>query len=103
MTSASTTGQTYLILLNSNNLQNHPIVITSPIYCKLKRYSRVKPTSNQQIVSREFDIVANAYGLQYGILLFLSPLPQLQPRYGLTIKIRDALGFRLLALVCIEL
>ncbi len=61
--------------LNSNNLQNRPIVITPPIYCKLKRYRLVNRTSNQQIVPREFDVVANAYGLQYGIFLFLSPLP----------------------------
>ena len=46
------------------------------------------------MVSPDFDLVANAYGLEYGVLLILSQLPELQSRYRLSIKIKDVLGFR---------
>jgi hypothetical protein len=92
MTSTAT-GRIYISLSNIYDAQHHPLLITPPIYCKVTRFSRINNTPTQPFIRREFDVVIDMYGLQNGIILSLSSLPEYDPRYGLMIKGQDAQGF----------
>ncbi|CAF4504566.1 unnamed protein product [Rotaria sp. Silwood2] len=93
MIALTTTGTIYVALSNIYDVQQNSIFIQPLVYCKFIRYSRYNPTSTQPAVTRDFDVVVNAEGLNNGITLTLSALPVVEARYGLTITATDAQGY----------
>ncbi|CAF4540051.1 unnamed protein product [Rotaria sp. Silwood2] len=93
MIALTTTGTIYVALSNIYDVQQNSIFIQPSVYCKFIRYSRYNPTSTQPAVTRDFDVVVNAEGLNNGITLTLSALPVVEARYGLTITATDAQGY----------
>jgi hypothetical protein len=96
MIASTTTGGVYIALSNILDVQLNPIYIQLPVYCKFTRYSHYNPTSTLPPVRCDFDVVVNVEVLNKGIALILSTLPEIDARYGLTVKGTDAQGYSFL-------